>query len=211
MPVPCSSNLYFLYGPSGSGKSTVGRLLARTLELPFTDLDSQIETRVGKSIPDIFASEGESAFRRHERDALLKEISSGRGVVALGGGTLVNEDSRADAEAAGQVLCLDAPLEELEKRLVLDASLRPLLRNSSEDLHARLTALMARRGEHYASFKTRINTGGLDPDDAAWQAQIALGAFRVSGMGEAYDVRICSGGLDALGVMLQPWAVTDLQ
>jgi len=203
MSVPCSSNLFFLYGPSGSGKSTTGRLLAQALDLPFTDLDSQIETLVGKTVPDIFAIEGESAFRQYERTALLKEIGSGRGVVALGGGTLVNAQNRADAEAAGQVLCLEASLPDLEQRLALDASLRPLLRNNSEDLHTRLEGLLARRGEHYASFKTRLNTSGLTPDDAAWQGQLALGAFRVSGMGEAYDVRICSGGLDRLGSMLQ--------
>jgi shikimate kinase / 3-dehydroquinate synthase len=203
MSVPCSSKLFFLYGPSGSGKSTTGRFLAQALDLPFTDLDSQIETLVGKTVPDIFATEGETAFRQYEHTCLLKEISSGRGVVALGGGTLVNEQNRMDAEAAGQVLFLEASLEELEKRLTLDASLRPLLRNNSEDLHARLQGLLSRREEHYASFKTRINTAGVTPEDAAWQAQLTLGAFRVRGMGEAYDVRICSGALDALGSMLQ--------
>ena len=202
MTSSCHSNLFFLYGPSGSGKSTTGRFLAEALDLPFTDLDSQIETLVGKTVPDIFATEGETAFRQHERSALLKEIASGRGVIALGGGCLVGEQNQVDAEAAGQVLLLEAPLEVLEQRLREDTYQRPLLRNSSEDLHVRLEGMLARRAQHYASFSTRLNTAGMDPMEASWQAQLRLGAYHVRGMGEPYDVRICPGGLDSLGSML---------
>jgi shikimate kinase len=56
----------FLYGPSGSGKSTVGRILAENLDLPFIDLDLEIEAQSGMTIPEIFAAEGESAFREWE-------------------------------------------------------------------------------------------------------------------------------------------------
>ena len=196
------SNLYFLYGPSGSGKSTIGKLLAQALDLPFTDLDSLIETRVGKTVPDIFATEGEVTFRQYERSALLEKVTAGRGVVALGGGCLVNEQNRADAEAAGQVLFLETPLEILEARLRQDASQRPLLQNNSEDLHTRLEGQLARRHDLYASFSTRLNTADLTPNEAAWQAQVQLGAFRVSGMESPYDVRICPGGLQSIGAMM---------
>ncbi len=57
----------FLYGPPGSGKSSVGRLLAESLALSFYDLDQEIETRSGKSIPEIFASNGEADFRAVEQ------------------------------------------------------------------------------------------------------------------------------------------------
>jgi shikimate kinase / 3-dehydroquinate synthase len=202
MTHPVSSNLFFLYGPPGSGKSTIGRLLAQALELPFTDLDALIETRTNKLIPDIFAGEGEAAFRKYEREALLEKISDRRGVVALGGGCLLNDQNRTDAEAAGTVLFLETNLETLEARLRQDAIQRPLLRNSTEDLHNRLEGLLIRRHEHYASFPTRINTVYLTPAEAAWQAQICLGAFRISGMGAPYDVRIVSNGINATGAML---------
>ena len=60
----------FLYGPSGSGKSTVGRILAKNLNIPFTDLDEEVEKRSGYPIPAIFARDGEAGFREREAEVL---------------------------------------------------------------------------------------------------------------------------------------------
>jgi shikimate kinase/3-dehydroquinate synthase len=198
----------FFYGPPGSGKSTVGRLAARSLGLPFHDLDAEIETRLGKRVGEIFATEGEPAFRSYERSELQKLLSGESMVVALGGGTLVNSETRRLVEdSAYPVVLLDAPLDILAQRLHSGAHLRPLL---AGDASARLQALLEQRRAHYASFAIRLDTAQLDPEQAAWEAQIRLGMFRIQGMAEAknprsagYDVRVQPGGLDCLGELLR--------
>jgi 3-dehydroquinate synthase len=123
----------FLYGPSGAGKSTLGKKLARALNLPFIDLDSEIENRSGFKIPDIFASKGEPAFRLLEHETLstlLLEPVKSDSVIALGGGALLKPESRSLAESQGQVLLLTAPFDVLLKRLNESSEERPLLSSS---------------------------------------------------------------------------------
>ncbi len=189
-------NKIFLYGPSGSGKTALGRILAENLNLPFIDLDQEIETRTGMTIPEIFASHGEARFRAIEADALRKAcLTPGEGIISLGGGALLDDASRALVEAHGRVLCLTADAETLRARLAGGAA-RPLLADG-------LDAYLARRTLHYATFNLQLSTNDLSPDQAAWQAQILLGMFRVKGMGTGYDVRVRSGGLDHLGEMMK--------
>ena len=207
-----SEERIFFYGPPGSGKSTVGRLAARSLGLPFHDLDAEIETRLGKSIGQIFSTQGEAAFRAYERAELHRLLGEGSLVVALGGGTLVNDETRRLVEdGAPPVVLLDAPLDTLARRLQKGAHLRPLLAaDSPADEAARLQALLEQRQAHYASFPIHLDTAQLDPEQAAWEAQIRLGMFRIQGMAEAknpratgYDVRVQPGGLDRLGELLR--------
>ena len=73
----------FLYGPSGSGKSSLGPRLAQALNLPFIDLDGEIVSQAGRTIPDIFAQEGESGFRQCERQAFEACLQGGQSVMAL--------------------------------------------------------------------------------------------------------------------------------
>ncbi len=197
----------FIYGPPGSGKSTVGRLVARHLGLPFHDLDSEIETRLGKSVGEIFSTEGEPAFRSYEQAELNRLLAEEAMVVALGGGTLVNGATRRLVEDCAPVLLLDAPPEVLAARLHSGAHLRPLLAGNAS---ARLKDLLERRKDHYASFSMRLDTARLDAEQAAWEAQIRLGMFHLQGMAEAknprsegYDVRVQPGGLDSLGELLR--------
>ncbi len=189
----------FLYGPSGSGKSTLGRILAENLGLPFVDLDGEIEARAGMPVAGIFAAEGEAGFRAREREALARVADSG-GVVALGGGALLEAHNRALAEARGPIICLTAPAETLLARLQSDASPRPLLQG---DPAAQLKAYLARREAHYRSFPLQLSTQARSPEQAAWEAQILLGMFRVRGMGAGYDVRVRPGGLDSVGEALR--------
>lgn len=198
-PQPTSLKpLYFLYGPSGAGKSTLGCLLAEVLNLPFYDLDSQVEKISGQSIPQIFTREGEADFRRWEAACLRDLLRQARGVVALGGGALLDPQSRALVETRGPVLVLDAAPESLVERLQKQPGARPLV-GDGDDLSARVSALLRQRAEHYTSFPLHLNTTVLSPAEAAWQAQVALGVFHIRGMGAGYDVRVASGGLDRLG------------
>jgi 3-dehydroquinate synthase len=192
-------NSIFLYGAPGSGKSTVGSLLAASLNLPFFDLDNEIEKMAGKTIPEIMAEQGEPAFRDLESTELKKLVGGPASVTALGGGALLREANRADAESAGEVVFLEASLPILLERLKAEAGRRPLLEG---DLDEKLTALLERRKRHYKSFNMRVTIMGNAPDKAAWEIQQKLGRFHVRGMGAGYDVIIEPDGLDRLGEML---------
>ena len=97
----------FIYGPPGSGKTTVGKVLAANLELPFLDLDAEIEMNAGKSIPEIMTTQGEAAFRELESSALQQVITRGASVIALGGGALLRDTNRTCAESTGEVMVPD--------------------------------------------------------------------------------------------------------
>jgi len=194
----------FLYGPSGAGKSHVGKLLAENINLPFIDLDEEIEARSGMSIPEIFATEGESGFREREQRTLRRVLSLGEQVIALGGGALTVPASRELVEALGRVVLLNAPSKTLLKRLKSDDNQRPLL---ADDAAKDLSALLAQREEHYASFALQVNTSEKTPEAVARDVQVQLGIFHLRGMATnqlpGYDVRVQPGSLDHLGEMLK--------
>ena len=186
----------FLYGPPGTGKSTLGKLLARSLKLPFVDLDRVIETNAGMSIPQIMEQQGESAFRDLEI-AALKSLTptplpegEGQGVresiIALGGGALLREENRAIAESNGKVLLLMAELPTLLERLQHDPGKRPLL---AGDIKNKLMALLEKRKEHYNSFALKQHVDNKPAEQNAREAQIKLGRHHLSAMGE-YDVMV---------------------
>ena len=190
----------FLYGPPGVGKSVVGRQLAEDMALPFYDLDAEVAARSGAAIPEIFALEGEAGFRQREGRALVALLEATGGVIALGGGTLLNGDLRKRVEAAGAVLCLHAPPETLLERLAATGDERPLL---SGDVKARLQDLVAARADHYRSFPSQLDAAIDSPREVSWQARVCLGRFHVRGMGpRGYDVIILREGLDQLGSAL---------
>jgi len=83
-----------LVGPPGSGKTTVGRVLARRLGVPFTDVDSLIVERIGKSIAEMFTEDGEDAFRALEREIVADALDAADGVLALGGGSVLAASTR---------------------------------------------------------------------------------------------------------------------
>ena len=190
----------FLYGPPGSGKSTVGQLLASALELPFLDLDADIEAAAGRSIPEIMAGEGEPAFRDLETAALEKAAAGPPAVIALGGGALLRDANRQCAEAGGEVVLLRADLRTLVARLQEDAVQRPLL---AGDLEEKLGSLLEQRKAHYESFRLRVATDINPPGMIAWEIQRKLGRYRVKGMGCGYDVLVQPGGLAAVGELLR--------
>jgi shikimate kinase/3-dehydroquinate synthase len=197
----------FLYGPPGSGKSSLGRALAQRLDLSFCDVDREIEQASGKTIPQIFASEGEAGFRRHEDRVLHNLPDNGTEVIALGGGALLDERNRRFVERRGRVVCLTAPLNILHQRLDTGQSERPLI-SAGEDNTQRvnlhdLKNLLSRRAEHYNSFPLSIDTGHLSPEETLAKIQALLGRFRVQGMAKAYDVLAQPGALSQLGFQFE--------
>jgi shikimate kinase/3-dehydroquinate synthase len=189
-----------LYGPPGSGKSSAGRLLAETLELPFWDLDHEIELRSRAKIPEIFNTYGESGFRKREQDVLKSLLVRRHGVISLGGGALLDLGNRALANDSGFILCLSASTDDLINRLQTADEERPLL---SENLESSLSALIAQRADHYASFPNQLDTSGRNSREIAWEAQKILGAFRIRGMGEPYDVRVIENGIHCVGSLIK--------
>ncbi len=152
-----------LTGFMGTGKSTIGRMIAARLNRPFVDMDVEIERRAGQSIPEIFATRGEEAFRQMERD-LCRELAGQRGlVIATGGGALVDPTNRERMIASGIVICLQASPEGLLARLRAEASTRPLLH--SDDPAARIRELLAARAEAYDALPYHIDTTDLSPED----------------------------------------------
>ena len=144
-----TGNIY-LYGPPGCGKSTFGRSLAPVLGMDFVDLDAEISAAEKMTITEIFALRGEKGFRFAEKETLRRVSGLSGKVVALGGGALLDPESRRIAESTGGVLMLDCTLDALIARASRSGG-RPLL---AGDIESRLRKLMDERAEHYRSFKT---------------------------------------------------------
>lgn len=130
----------------GSGKSTVGRQLSRRLQLPFFDSDHLIEQRLGCSIREYFAREGEAAFRDIEQQVIAELARGPDGVVATGGGAVLREANRRSLREGGRVIYLRSTPEELHRRLRHDTQ-RPLLQVA--DPLAKLRSLYAERDPLY--------------------------------------------------------------
>lgn len=133
----------FLIGPRGSGKSSVARLLAERLGYHWIDADALLESHAGRSIRELFASEGEAGFRRRET-ALLGELCGlDRHVIATGGGVILRPENRDRLRAAGHVVWLTADVETLWRRIDGDATTaerRPNLLGGGRDEVARVVA-----------------------------------------------------------------------
>ncbi len=153
-----------LVGFMGCGKSTIGRELHHRLGYPLVDMDSTIEHRVGKPIREIFAAEGEAAFRDME-SALLDELLAGNGrrIISTGGGVVVRESNRPLLRRLGFVVWLDAPVEAIVERTSRNRD-RPLLH--AENPTEKIRALLAERTPWYReTAHLRIDTEDLDFDE----------------------------------------------
>ena len=117
--------LAILIGPPGAGKTTVGRLLGGLLETEFLDTDDVVEAAAGKPVSDIFISDGEAVFRELERGAVADTVASHRGILALGGGAVMDPGSR-QLLAGQRVVYLETGFAAAAHRTGLDAP-RPLL------------------------------------------------------------------------------------
>lgn len=145
------TNIY-LVGMMGAGKTTIGRKLANRLGYHFFDTDALIEQATGRKVTDLFAQEGEAAFREIETQVLAQVSSHTNLVVATGGG-VVTQKMNWSYLHHGIVIWLDVPLPVLVSRLSGDTT-RPLLKDV--DLSAKLGDLLTARGDRYALADIRI-------------------------------------------------------
>lgn len=147
----------------GAGKTTVGRRLARTLGRPFIDSDQQIEMQTGRTVREIFESDGEPAFRALEAEALAEALAtSSPSIIAAAGGTVLSEANRDRMRHAGTVVWLRADPSVLADR-VRDGAHRPLL---AENPAATLVRLDGQRHDLYAEVADHVvDTTDRAPED----------------------------------------------
>ena len=153
-----------LTGFMGSGKTTVGKVLADFLGCPFMDLDDLVVKKAGKSIPDIFAQDGEPAFRLLEAQMLRKTVekyAESTAVLALGGGAVLAPASAALLHEKTVCIYLRATLDTLLARLEGETAGRPLADASLAD------RLAAREPIYEKTAHVIIDTDGLSPDEVA--------------------------------------------
>ncbi|HET9933889.1 MAG TPA: 3-dehydroquinate synthase [Polyangiaceae bacterium] len=154
-----------LNGFMGTGKSSVGRLVATRTGRRCVDLDSLVEARAGMGIARFFAERGEPAFRALEREVLLEQLARREPIViALGGGALVNRETRLRALDEAVVVTLHASADEVLRRCASDDS-RPLL--AGPDRAARIQELLAARAGSYAETHASVATDGKSLDAVA--------------------------------------------
>jgi shikimate kinase len=146
-------------GPPGSGKSTVGRLLSERLGVPFRDTDHDVEAVAGKPVGDIFIDDGEARFRELERGAVRDALAAHEGVVALGGGAILDPATQADL-AGQRVVYLEVGLSDAVKRVGLAAA-RPLLVLNPRSQFRKL--MEERRPIYEGLAAIKVGTDGRDP------------------------------------------------
>jgi shikimate kinase len=168
-------NLY-LVGFMGTGKTTIGRAAAQRLGFDLVDSDHEIERQKGKTIADIFASEGEAAFRKFEREFVETGHPASRTVVSCGGGLVVQPGMLDLLNARGVVICLHASIETILARTSRHQH-RPLL--NVDDPDARVRTLYAAREAIYKRAGTVILTDSRSMADIvahvvrAWRREAA--------------------------------------
>ena len=168
-----------LIGPPGAGKTTVGALVAARLGLDFVDTDTVIEEAAGKPVSDIFVQDGEDAFRALERAAAARLIASHPGVLALGGGAILDAGTR-DRLAGRRVIYLETGFVSAVHRTGLDTA-RPLLLGNPR---ARMKTLLEERIPVYAALAwITVPTDDREPEDIA--AEIAARLAPGGGNGRA--------------------------
>jgi shikimate kinase len=167
-----------LVGPMGAGKSTVAALLAAHWGVPARDTDADIEAAEGRPIAEIFVDDGEQHFRDLERAAVAEALRAHPGVLALGGGAVLDPGTRA-ALRGHTVVFLQVGLSEAVKRVGLGVG-RPLLLGN---VRARIKALLDERTPVYREVATfEVETDGRTPEDIA--AHVAATVERSGGRDE---------------------------
>lgn len=172
-------NLY-LIGYRGTGKSTVGRILARRIGVPFTDMDEEIEVEAGVSIAEIFTKEGEAGFREREASQLVKQTSppsplseAERGgkisrIIATGGGIILREANRSILQSSGYTVWLQASAEILWLRIAADSTTAARRPNLLGGGPAEVAELLARRESYYRSVAdAAVDVGDRSPEAVA--------------------------------------------
>ncbi|MBA2768777.1 MAG: shikimate kinase [Sporichthyaceae bacterium] len=152
-----------IVGPPGSGKSTVAQLVAARLGVEARDTDEDVERESGSTIGDIFVEHGEDEFRRRERAAVARALSEHEGVLALGGGAVLDERTRQAIDGL-PVVFLDVGIKDAASRIGLNRD-RPLLLGNPRAQWIRL--MEARRPVYERAAAAKVDTDGKTPDEVA--------------------------------------------
>jgi shikimate kinase len=140
-----------IIGLPAAGKTTAGRRLARRLGEEFADTDVLIEARAGRTVAQIFADDGESAFRVIEHQVVVESLTGFHGILALGGGAVLRADTRVALQASGVPIVHLVTSASAALRFVRDGQTRPLLR---ADPQRRLAELERERAPVYEALAT---------------------------------------------------------
>jgi len=144
-----------LIGFMGTGKTSVGRLVAEQLRFEYLDTDEVIQSGTGRTITDIFETDGERAFRALEQQVVKELASRNKSVIATGGGLPVNPENLASLKTHSLVVCLWSSPEKIWER-VRHQSHRPLLQD--ENPQAKIRELLAAREQFYKQADVLLNT-----------------------------------------------------
>lgn len=153
----------FLTGFMGSGKTTLGRATAELLQLPFVDLDEYIEAGEQKSISEIFKDKGGKTFRELEEIYLgaICERSS-KQLIALGGGTICNDNNLQFVKSSGLLVYLELPIKDLIERLKDNTEQRPILNEVPIEIREFfIKNILEERKKYYEQAHIRINASDL--------------------------------------------------
>jgi len=162
-----------LVGFMGSGKSTVGRLLAESLGWRFQDLDQSVEEEVGRSVPTIFAEDGEAFFREVEGRLAESILAGDHVVLAAGGGWAARPGRLPEVPDGTLTVWLQVSPEEAVRRVGATGAARPLL--DVPDPLVRARSLMAERRPFYAAAGLTVDTEGLTPIDVSRRILTLMG------------------------------------
>ena len=163
-----------LIGPPGAGKSSVGRQLAKILECEILDTDLEIEKKSGKKIAEIFTEDGEPAFRALEREVVLTALTTASGVVALGGGSILdNEVADYLSKSSIPIAYLEVSISQAAPRVGFNKE-RPLLALNPRQ---QWMSLMEKRRPIYESLATfKVATDNRKPAEVAQEIASSIGA-----------------------------------
>src|SRR3954454_5830829 len=169
-PPMSSTPRVVLVGTMGAGKTTVGRLLAQAWGVGFRDSDQDVEAEEGRKVSDIFVDSGEAEFRALERAAVAKALAEHDGVLALGGGAVLDEGTR-ELLTGHRVVFLRVGLSDAAQRVGLGVS-RPLLLGN---VRGRIKQLIDERTPVYESIATHVvDTDGLSVDEVVEHVRAAV-------------------------------------